>query len=93
MQKIETTSAFRRDFKRMKTTPKFAEGEALLASLLKLLVADELLPIRYRDHALSHDWKDHRECHVRPDLLLIYRQTDGLLQLVRLGSHSELFGK
>jgi mRNA interferase YafQ len=46
---------------------------------------------KYRDHALSGDWKDHRDCHVKPDLVLIYRKPDAdRLQLVRLGSHSEL---
>jgi mRNA interferase YafQ len=47
---------------------------------------------RLDQHALDgHDWIDHRDCHVRPDLILIYRKPDdGTLELVRLGSHSEL---
>nr|WP_269149094.1 type II toxin-antitoxin system YafQ family toxin [Cupriavidus necator] len=45
----------------------------------------------FRDHALGGQWKDFRDCHVRPDFLLIYRKPDPwTLQLVRLGSHSEL---
>jgi len=49
------------------------------------------LPQRYFDHALSGDWEDFRDCHIKPDLILIYRKP-GLqsLELVRLGSHSEL---
>ncbi|MGH8118446.1 MAG: type II toxin-antitoxin system YafQ family toxin [Rhodanobacteraceae bacterium] len=44
-----------------------------------------------RDHALSGRWKNHRDCHVRPDLVRVYRKPgDDVLQLVRLGSHSEL---
>jgi len=44
-----------------------------------------------RDHPLTGEWKDHRDCHIRPDLVLIYRVPDAkTLQLVRLGSHSEL---
>jgi mRNA interferase YafQ len=40
---------------------------------------------------MKGDWQDHRDCHVKPDLVLIYRLTnDDILQLVRLGSHSEL---
>jgi mRNA interferase YafQ len=56
-----------------------------------MLVADKPLPVRYQDHPLGGNWKDHRDCHVRPDLLLIYRKPDeDTLDLVRLGSHSEL---
>ena len=46
---------------------------------------------KHRDHALTGDWKDHRDCHIRPDLVLIYRKPDpDTLQIVRLGSHSQL---
>ncbi|HEY6304818.1 MAG TPA: type II toxin-antitoxin system YafQ family toxin [Terriglobales bacterium] len=52
------------------------------------------LPERNRDHALGADWRDHRERHLKPDLLLLYSKPDAdVLQLVRLGSHSELFGR
>jgi mRNA interferase YafQ len=45
----------------------------------------------YRDHVLAGNWQDHRDCHIKPDLVLIYRKPDPqTLQLVRLGSHSEL---
>jgi mRNA interferase YafQ len=55
------------------------------------LACDQPLETRHRDHALTGDWKDHRDCHVKPDLVLIYRKpNDEVLQLVRLGSHSEL---
>lgn len=55
------------------------------------LANDEPLAALYRDHPLTGEWKDHRDCHVRPDLVLIYRKPDAdILQLVRLGSHSEL---
>lgn len=51
----------------------------------------EPLEPRHRDHALTGDWKDHRDCHVKPDLVLIYQKPDAdTLRLVRLGSHSEL---
>jgi YafQ family addiction module toxin component len=56
-----------------------------------LVLADEPLPRKFRDHALTGNWADHRDCHVRPDLVMIYRYPDdSSLQLVRLGSHSEL---
>jgi len=47
---------------------------------------------QYRDHDLSGNWAGYRDCHIKPDLLLIYRKPDpDTLQLARLGSHSELF--
>lgn len=61
---------------------------------MDMLSSDAVLPEKYRDHALTGDWKDHRDCHIKPDLVLIYQKTDDdellILQLVRLGSHSEL---
>jgi mRNA interferase YafQ len=56
-----------------------------------MLLEDIPLPARLRDHALTGDWADYRDCHIKPDLVLIYRLLDNnILQLVRLGSHSEL---
>jgi len=59
--------------------------------VVNLLAADNPLPRRNVDHALTGEWVDHRDCHLRPDLVLIYRKPDDEnLELVRLGSHSEL---
>jgi mRNA interferase YafQ len=64
-----------------------------LRAVLTLLLNDQPLPARYRDHPLRGEWADHRDCHIRPDLILIYRKPDAdRLGLVRLGSHSGLFG-
>jgi mRNA interferase YafQ len=58
---------------------------------VNMLIADQSLSRRYFDHPLSGEWNDHRDCHIRPDLVLIYRTPDEYnLELVRLGSHSEL---
>lgn len=60
-------------------------------AVVELLAADQPLPRRNFDRALSGEWNDHRDCHIRPDLVLIYRKPDDTsLELVRLGSHSEL---
>lgn len=92
MRRIERTNAFRSDFKREKRGQHRRELDALLIFAVSLLADDKPLPERNRDHALGGDWRDHRECHLKPDLLLIYRKPDvEVLQLVRLGSHSELF--
>ena len=91
MRTIEETTRFRRDYKREKKGQHGTRLDAALTALLPMLAADTLLPTRYRDHALTGEWIDHRDCHIRPDLVLIYRKPDAdTLQLVRLGSHSEL---
>jgi len=65
--------------------------DALLMEVVSLLAADTPLPRRNFDHPLSGEWNDHRDCHIRPDLVLIYRKPDDdSLELVRLGSHTEL---
>ena len=93
MRRIEYTNAFRRDFKREKAGRHRQKLDAVIADAVALLAADEPMPPAYRDHPLSGSWNDHRDCHLKPDLVLIYRKPDKeTLQLVRLGSHSELFG-
>jgi mRNA interferase YafQ len=93
MRTIERTSVFRRDFKREKSGQHKRNLDALVSTMISLLVEDMPLPEKNRDHALGGEWRDHRECHLKPDLLLIYRKPGTeVLQLVRLGSHSELFG-
>ena len=93
MRRIEHTTAFRRDFKRERRGRHGRRLEALLAGTVGLLVEDRPLPPAERDHALIGEWRDFRDCHLQPDLVLIYRkQGDDVLQLVRLGSHAELFG-
>ena len=91
MRKIEPTGQFRRDYKREAKGQHRATLDADLVPVLEALASDQPLELRHRDHALTGEWKDHRDCHVRPDLVLIYRKPDdSTLQLVRLGSHSEL---
>jgi mRNA interferase YafQ len=93
MRTIERTNSFRRDFKREKKGQHRSDLDSSLSETVMLLARDESLPSKNRDHALAGEWADHRECHLRPDLLLIYRKPNAeVLQLVRLGSHSELFG-
>ena len=93
MRTIERTGQFKRDFKREQRGRYAAQLTSLLPEVIGRLAQDEELPARFKDHNLSGDWSDHRECHIKPDLLLIYRKPDEhALQLVRMGSHAELFG-
>ena len=93
MRTIERTSQFKRDFKREAKGPHRADLEpgGLFIKIVTALMNDKPLPEKHRDHALTGTWKDHRDCHIKPDWLLIYcKPDDERLQLVRLGSHSEL---
>ena len=64
-----------------------------LEAALVLLANQGTLPANMRDHSLSGDWQHHRECHIAPDWLLIYRIVEDELFLDRTGSHSDLFSK
>ncbi|UUQ64022.1 type II toxin-antitoxin system YafQ family toxin [Pseudomonas fuscovaginae UPB0736] len=91
MRKIEHTAQFKRDYKR---EAKGQHRESLQCDFIPLITAlsnDQPLPEKHRDHALTGNWKTFRDCHIKPDLVMIYRKPNpGTLQLVRLGSHSEL---
>ena len=68
-----------------------ADLEERLAVIVQALANDYPLQPRHHDHALSGQWADFRDCHVRPDLVLIYQKPDaGTLRLVRIGSQTEL---
>jgi mRNA interferase YafQ len=90
MRTIEYTGPFKRDYKREKRTN--SKLNEVLEPVIQLLAADASLPERLFDHGLSGAWKGFRDCHVKPDLVLIYEKPEGVLSLVRLGSHSEVFG-
>ena len=84
MRTLAMTKQFRRDHKRC------GELSAGWIEILYKLLNDEALPPRCVDHSLGGNWQDFRDCHIKPDLVLIYRKYDNVLELVRLGSHSEL---
>lgn len=88
MLKIELTTAIKKDLKKYKH-----QKEVLLElqEIIELLAKQKNLPAKNRDHNLTGNWVKHRECHVRNDVLLIYKVEDDILFLTRFGSHSELF--
>lgn len=91
MRTIEWTSQFKRDYKREGKGQHRATLDVDLFLVVDTLANDQLLEPRYRDHALTGEWKDYRDCHIKPDLVLIYQKPDDdTMRLVRLGSHSEL---
>ena len=93
MRTIQRAGIFKKDYKRIIKQPRHtSDVEQLLKAAVLLLVADAELPATMEDHPLLGDWRGYRDCHLKPDLLLIYKKTDdGILRLARLGSHSELF--
>ncbi|HUW88189.1 MAG TPA: type II toxin-antitoxin system YafQ family toxin [Candidatus Paceibacterota bacterium] len=91
MRTIERTAQFKKDYKREKRSPRGKNLDKDLTIVLELLLKDLPLAAKYGDHPLSGEWKSFRDCHIRPDLILIYRQHGSrVLQVVRLGSHSQL---
>ncbi len=89
MRRIERTTQFKKDYKREKKGKYSEVLETLFVELLEDLANDIELAEKHRDHALTNNWSDHRDCHIKPDTILIYRKPDIItLQLVRLGSHS-----
>lgn len=88
MRHIVHTSQFKRDYKKRSREKAL---DALLAGVIERLAPGDPLPAKLRDHSLKGGYAGCRECHLKPDLLLIYVQTQDELRLIRLGSHSELF--
>ena len=89
MRTIERTVRFRRDYKREAKTYGQEQLDAALIPVLRDLGIDRTLAAKYQDHPLTGGWNNHRDCHVKPDLILIYQKPDqDTLRLIRL--HSEL---
>jgi mRNA interferase YafQ len=88
MLKAKYKTIFERDVKRAK---KRGLDLDRLKTLIQLLLEEKPLPPRYRDHSLIGNYKGHRECHIQPDWLLIYKHEPGVLILERTGTHADLF--
>lgn len=88
MRALVRSGQFRRDVKRAE---KRGKDLSKLRDLILLLASEEALPEKFKDHPLRGEWKGYRDAHIEPDWLLIYRIAGEELQLVRTGSHSDLF--
>jgi mRNA interferase YafQ len=86
--KVSQTSQFKKDVKRQKKRGKDLEK---IKTVIELLLIGKELPSKYRDHSLVGNWSGHRDCHIEPDWLLIYRLMENELRLERTGSHADLF--
>lgn len=90
MREIVRQSAFKTDLKRVGRSGLYKLDDLL--NVVGCLANGEILAKKHRDHALGGSWDDYRECHIKPDWLLVYRLKPETLVLVRTGSHAELFG-
>lgn len=88
MLEVKWTKLMKKDLKKYKHQK---EVIGALQEILLLLVDEKPLPARNFDHPLTGNWVNHRECHVKNDVLLVYKRKDKFLYLSRFGSHSELF--
>lgn len=90
MLKVRYSSRFKKDFKVIINR---GYNISLFEEVLTLLREEKILPEKYNDHALKGNYSGHRECHITPDWLLIYKKENDIitLSLTRTGSHSDLF--
>ncbi len=86
---LEYSSQFKKDFKKITKLP--IPDIVEVGKVISAIQHGDLLDAKYVDHTLAGNWNGFRDCHIKPDLFLIYRVQDGLLQLARIGTHSELF--
>ena len=89
MLEVRYLNKFKRDVKRLQKQGKDLQK---LREVIELLANEQPLPEKYRDHKMTGNWNDFRDCHIEPDWVLIYRIEDNklTLSLSRTGSHSEL---
>jgi mRNA interferase YafQ len=85
---VISVAQFRRD---VKLAEKRGNDMSKLREVISLLAAGGPLPLRFKDHSLGGNWTHHRDCHIEPDWLLIYKIDGDDLYLVRTGTHSDLF--
>lgn len=91
MKRLQPTTKYKKDLKRYANNPKRI---AALTEVLKLLKNEQPIPAEYQPHMLHGNYQGCMECHIQGDFLLIWIDPDtDIIELVRLGSHSELFNK
>ena len=89
MLSLEYSTQFKRDFKKITKPP--IPDIVEIGHVIKQLQLCQVLPEKYVDHPLSGNWQDYRDCHIKPDLVLIYKIDQDSLKLARIGTHNEVF--
>ncbi|MCR9191624.1 MAG: type II toxin-antitoxin system YafQ family toxin [Gammaproteobacteria bacterium] len=88
MLDIVTTKQFEKD---VKTAKRRGKNTIKLRHVMEVLLNQEKLPLRHRNHLLNGNYADRRECHIEPDWLLIYKLESDCIIFERTGTHSDLF--
>lgn len=90
MKKIRLTTQFKKDYAKAAR-----RGKSLnkIKKVISILESGDVLPPKYKDHALKGNYVNSRDCHIEPDWLLIYNVNGEVITLERTGSHSDLFKK
>ena len=91
MLEIYESSAFKKDRKRASRNPRYKDVDLRIVEILSILSSEMTLPAKYKLHKLQGEYVGYLECHVKPDLLMIFSVNRNSAYLFRLGSHSELF--
>jgi mRNA interferase YafQ len=86
---LEYSTQFKKDFKKIAKMP--IPDILEVGNIISQLQRGEALAAKNVDHPLSGNWLGFRDCHIKPDLVLIYRVANNTLQLARIASHSEIF--
>jgi mRNA interferase YafQ len=89
MLTLQYSTQFKKDFKKVRKLS--IEDLNDIFKVISTLQKEEILDIKFKDHDLIGNYKGFRECHIKPDFLLIYKRDNRGLSLARIGSHSELF--
>lgn len=88
MKLVKETSKYIKDLKRI---TKQGKDLNLLIDVIEMLILEEKLSLKYKDHSLKGNMEEYRELHITLDWLLIYKIDGDTLKLIRTGSHSDLF--
>lgn len=89
MLKFEYSTQFKKDFKKIAKLP--IPDVIEVGHVISTLQSGSALSDKYKDHSLTGNWANYRDCHIKPDLVLIYKIEANVLKLARIGTHSELF--
>ncbi|TLD91385.1 type II toxin-antitoxin system YafQ family toxin [Helicobacter magdeburgensis] len=88
MRTIDVKNTYKQDLKRV---IKQGWDGSKINNVISQLLSDDILDPALRDHPLTGDYKDFRECHVKSDLVVVYKRTAEILSLYRIGRHQDIF--
>lgn len=91
MYRVILTSKYKKSLRKIERSGRYHISD--IEKVVKIIASGKRLDARYKDHSLTGDMSEHRECHIKIDLLLIYRvyNNELILALINIGSHSDLF--